>query len=72
MPENSLRTTRRDGLLLVCLFLAAAALHGLAGGFAKQLTIYRDEWLYASMADSLQAGRGISVQGVSVAFQKIG
>ena len=72
MPENSLRTTRRDGLLLVCLFLAATALHGIVGGFAKQLTIYRDEWLYASMADSLQAGRGISVQGMDVAFQKVG
>ena len=71
MPENK-RTVWRDGMILLCVFLAATALHGLVGGFAKQLTIYRDEWLYASMADSLQAGRGITVQGASIAFQKVG
>ena len=72
MTDDKLRTRRADWLLLFALFCAASVLHGLAGDFPKQLTIYKDEWYYYSIADSLQAGRGILVQGASVPFQKIG
>ena len=72
MAEPQWRTNRKDWVFLLGLFLAAVVIHGLIGGFTRQLTIYMDEMYYYSIADSLWAGRGVTVQGEAVAFQKIG
>ena len=72
MPGDKLRTKRLEWLLIIALFLAAAALHFVVGHFSKQLATYADEWYYYSIADSLWAGRGIEVQGDAISFQKVG
>lgn len=72
MTADRRRAARRDGLLLLGLFLAAAALHGLVGNYDRQIAIYQDEWYYYSIADSLRAGLGVQVQGMPLSFQKIG
>ena len=59
MAEPQWRTNRKDWVFLLGLFLAAVVIHGLIGGFTKQLTVYMDEMYYYSITRELKPEKAL-------------